>query len=363
MIPSGTYIRTVGGILLVLAAIGVAAGTPVRDTPQDVAPRTQVVAVSDEHLQEAPSSTFTSVAQVDGFDNVRVLIRITAEQSAHWSVQYRYRLSDETATAAFERARQNVTNPPGVFIERMRDAARRAESRTGREMAIQRGAVSTYTSAPHGRFGVVEYRFTWTGFVAQRADEQYLAGDVLNGYPLGANESLVFDWEEQFQLVDVAPTPNETQASTVRWDGPHRFSVEHPRLVLAPGSDAGGLTRITDPVVLLGVGGIVAIVTTVTVVFGMDADRLAAVLSRKSEERASDESSEPPAELLSDEERVLQLLEENGGRMKQQSVMDALDWSRTKTSNVVSDLQEDEKIEVYRIGRENTLALPGEMDL
>lgn len=66
---------------------------------------------------------------------------------------------------------------------------------------------------------------------------------------------------------------------------------------------------------------------------------------------------------MSDEERVLQLLEKNGGRMKQQELKDELGWSRTKTSNVVNDLEESGKIEMYRLGRENTLALPGEMDI
>jgi len=69
--------------------------------------------------------------------------------------------------------------------------------------------------------------------------------------------------------------------------------------------------------------------------------------------------SEPPAELLSNEERVLALLEEEGGRIKQQDVVQTLDWSETKTSEVVSDLRESDRIEVYRLGRNNVLALPG----
>lgn len=68
---------------------------------------------------------------------------------------------------------------------------------------------------------------------------------------------------------------------------------------------------------------------------------------------------EIPEELLSNEERVLVLLDERGGRLKQQDVVEALDWSETKTSEVVSDLREADRIEVYRIGRNNVLALPG----
>jgi hypothetical protein len=79
------------------------------------------------------------------------------------------------------------------------------------------------------------------------------------------------------------------------------------------------------------------------------------------DEDAPDEG--PPAELLSDEERVLQLLEDNGGRMKQQDVVESMDWSETKTSQVVKEMREDDQIEVFRLGRENVLSLPGEMDV
>jgi hypothetical protein len=46
-------------------------------------------------------------------------------------------------------------------------------------------------------------------------------------------------------------------------------------------------------------------------------------------------------------------------RIKQQDVVQTLDWSETKTSEVVSDLRETDRVEVYRLGRNNVLALPG----
>jgi hypothetical protein len=70
-----------------------------------------------------------------------------------------------------------------------------------------------------------------------------------------------------------------------------------------------------------------------------------------------------PPELLSNEEQVLRLLEDHGGRIKQQQVVSELDWTEAKTSQVVTGMREEEQIEVFRIGRENVLALPGEADL
>ncbi|PSP74628.1 hypothetical protein BRC70_02215 [Halobacteriales archaeon QH_6_68_27] len=273
--------------------------------------------------------SFADQATVEGFDDVEVVVTVERDRSAQWRVNYRYRLDDDAATDAFDRARRNVSDPPGVFIERMRAAARRSERRTGRDMAIQNGSVTTFTSVPHGRFGVVQYRFTWTGFAATD-DERLVAGDVIGGYPLGANESLV----------------------------------------LTRTGNAGLASTLTRPLVLVGIGGALAAIVAVTVALrnGLEVD-LPIVRERDGSGTGAATAvvgggdTAPPDELLSDEERVLGLLEDNGGRMKQQDVKESLGWSRTKTSNVVNDLQDAGKVEVYRLGRENTLALPGEMDV
>jgi len=76
------------------------------------------------------------------------------------------------------------------------------------------------------------------------------------------------------------------------------------------------------------------------------------------DDRAAKRGGDTPPELLSSGERVLWLLEQNGGRMRQQAVAERLDWTAAKTSQVVSDLRENGAIESFRIGRENVLTLP-----
>jgi hypothetical protein len=68
----------------------------------------------------------------------------------------------------------------------------------------------------------------------------------------------------------------------------------------------------------------------------------------------------PPEELLSDEDRVLSLLEENGGRMRQVAIVEETDWSKSKVSMLLSDMEEDGAISKLRVGRENIISLAGE---
>lgn len=64
-------------------------------------------------------------------------------------------------------------------------------------------------------------------------------------------------------------------------------------------------------------------------------------------------------EFLTDQERVCQLLEENGGRMKQSNIVDSVDWSKAKVSRLLADLEEDDEVTKLRLGRENLVCLPG----
>ena len=64
-------------------------------------------------------------------------------------------------------------------------------------------------------------------------------------------------------------------------------------------------------------------------------------------------------EFLTDREHVQQLIQENGGRMKQSEIVDAVDWSKAKVSRLLAELEEDGQITKLRLGRENLVCLPG----
>jgi hypothetical protein len=68
----------------------------------------------------------------------------------------------------------------------------------------------------------------------------------------------------------------------------------------------------------------------------------------------------PDPELLSDEERVEYLLERNGGRMKQASIVKETGWSNAKVSQLLSSMDEEDRVDKLRIGRENLISLPEE---
>jgi len=67
-----------------------------------------------------------------------------------------------------------------------------------------------------------------------------------------------------------------------------------------------------------------------------------------------------PVLALDDEDRVIKLLEDNGGRMKQVDIVETTEWSKSKVSMLLSDMEEAGDISKLRVGRENIISLAGE---
>jgi uncharacterized membrane protein len=65
-------------------------------------------------------------------------------------------------------------------------------------------------------------------------------------------------------------------------------------------------------------------------------------------------------DLLSDNDRVLLLLQDNDGRMRQANIVHQTDWSKSKVSMVLSEMDDEDLITKLRIGRENIISIAGD---
>jgi hypothetical protein len=63
---------------------------------------------------------------------------------------------------------------------------------------------------------------------------------------------------------------------------------------------------------------------------------------------------------VTDETHVLALLEANNGRVRQTHIVEETDWSESKVSAVLSEMDEAGRITKLRLGRENVICLDGE---
>lgn len=311
-------------------------------------------------------------------DTVLLTVDVEADGTATWTIDYLVELDDANTTDAFEAlatdVRRDETTYTGPFTDRMRRTAASAANRTGRSMAVRNVSVDTDTQDLGRSYGVVRYRFTWTGFAAVN-DTTIRVGDALAGFYLDADSRLTVSWPDAYGPTSVSPAATDTGERSVTWAGPLEFGADGPRVTLAsddatpgtagddttPGSTATG----GSPLVFAAVAAVLVTVGLVAVARWRRAKtpgRPPATAGSPNAE-AGETDNEPLTDLLSNEERVLKLLDDEGGRLKQQTVSERLDWTDAKTSQVVTQLREDGDVDVFRLGRENVLTLPDEDDI
>lgn len=71
------------------------------------------------------------------------------------------------------------------------------------------------------------------------------------------------------------------------------------------------------------------------------------------------ESGSAPDTVVTDEDRVLQLLAENDGRLMQSELVERTGWSKSKVSRRLSALEEEGRVSKISLGRQNIVTLPG----
>ncbi len=244
-------------------------------------------------------------------------------------------------------------------------------------MEISNVEVETDTSSAPRNLGHVEFTFEWSSFShveINRIEAGTHSPALRSSTTRRCSSSGPTDTSFE------RPIPRRTIRRRVDlWDGDGtEFTDEQPLIVLI--ENAEGTEEPVEPeespsMPWLAVAGALALLVAAAAIGWAIRHRADGVsyspgngpaqqarVPVESDEPGS-QTAGPPDELLSNEERVLRLLEQRGGRIKQQEIVAELDWTEAKTSQVVSGLREDEEVEVFRIGRENVLSLPDEEEV
>jgi len=335
--------------------------------------------------------------QVDAGEptNVTTIVDVRANGDARWTVTTTFELTSEAEREGFRRLADAFESgeTSTLGLDAFRRASSLAGDATGREMSItdveRRTAPESAIENGTGRLTVA---FTWTnfGYVEDNRlviDDAFETGDGAWLSGLDEGETLVIRAPEGGAVVDANVPPKN---GTLRWTGPAHlnastleveFAVQGGPSPTPPGSSVGSL-----PLVGLFALGLVVAALVVYLARrdgGFDLPPFPAAESERESDRGTGgtggtevEPKQPPAtepgpepidepepidsELLSDEERVERLLERNGGRMKQASIVKETGWSNAKVSQLLSSMEEEGRIDKLRIGRENLISFPDE---
>ena len=331
-------------------------------------------------------------------EGVHFAVQLEENGDATWNVSATYDLETENDTAAFDRlaAAFKAGEADNSFsVDVFAAAAPAVSERVGRPMEVTDARrTATTVERVNNSTGVLSLQFTWTNFAA--VTNQTLTVDGFTGDWFGdlrAGQSLSIRPPAEYDPDTVEPNTNVV-GGAYQWEGPQPFQTGEPSLVFTstPGP-AGGfpVLALVAVVAAVAVAGVAAWAYSQR---GSEADPGdgagepahnpdvtadeavestaepvddaaggaggAAGASAGASEREPAGGGGVDPELLSDEERVERLLAENGGRMKQSKIVEETRWSTAKVSQLLSSMDEADRVEKLRIGRENLISLPGE---
>lgn len=310
-------------------------------------------------------------------------VHVHADGDATVTVEQRRELANDTALREFrafnERLVENRSAVIGTFTRNTSSLVSGASEATGRPMKVRNVSVETELHSATQPYGIIRYSYEWTGF-ANRTGTGLQAAGSLVGYRLDANDRLVLEVPSSHEITGVSPPPAEWHGTRVVWTGPVTFDVTDPRLTALP--TATSADRPAPPatpnepplLLLLGTVAVLAALGAGLYRYRPDAfpgQKATAELLPPEQSPASSSPPDPAPnpeptntddpvvdfETLSDEERVVHVLDAEGGRAKQQDIVTATGWSESKVSKVVSRLATDGRVRKLRLGRENVLEL------
>ncbi|THE63376.1 hypothetical protein D8Y22_18965 [Salinadaptatus halalkaliphilus] len=352
--------------------------------------------------QSPPTDTTTAVASVPAddvgsgdFDTTTFEITVHENGSATWTFRHEQRLDgdDEADNQAnFEAFAEEFEAEETGLYERFTDQAQaltEGNDAVDREMAASNFNRSAGIDGQINPIGVVEMSFLWEGFGATDGDA-IVVGDVFQTIYITDDQSLVIEPDGDLEFRTADPEPDYyvgsslQQSGLIQWSGEREFFDGHPRVVLEPADDAGGSSTPFTGTAGGGENGLswsllipVALATVGVVVGafwyyrrsnkgdsppaepGSGPDTRTAAGSQPARQDDDQSTGVTDDDLLTDEDRVVKLIEANGGRMKQVNIVDETGWSKSKVSMLLSEMEDDGTISKLRVGRENIISLEG----
>jgi DNA-binding MarR family transcriptional regulator len=202
-------------------------------------------------------------------------------------------------------------------------------------------------TSPSGKYGVVFYSFNWKGF-AKPGDQLTLGDAFAGGMYLAKDHTLIIRYPAGYTVSLAEPAPDQVRDGLI-WYGQRSFGAGEPRLVFE---------RSAFPYMPVLFGCALVIIMIAGLLFVLRKRHL-----KNTKETA--ETDEPDsatvtmsdAEMLSLEEKIVQLLKTSNGEQFQSEIVKNLGLPKSTVSATLNDLHKRGVIQKVKKGRENLIRL------
>lgn len=274
-------------------------------------------------------------------------VSVQEDSSALWQIEYRTLLASDSDLAAFENYSRELpsVHTPQVQ-ELMQRSAAQASVAVSRPMSVSNvtGNAAVQTS-PTGRYGVVVYSFSWSGFAAPDGD--LAIGDAFaGGLYLARDNTLIIRYPPGWVVKRAEPAADDTRDG-LAWYGLRAFSPGQPQVTIE---------KSAFPLIPAIIGlFVISLIGAGYMVYRRSRDRQEMLSERPEPEEPSVPLTDAEAAGL--EERILILLRNAGGELHQSEITRVLGLPKSTVSSALAGLHAKGIIVKVKKGRENLIRL------
>jgi hypothetical protein len=281
--------------------------------------------------------------------SITYTITVGEDGTGIWHVEYRTLLASDEDQKAFDAYAKNLSS---LFLPQFRDLMQRSASQgsvaTSRKMEITdfSGDAVVQTS-PTGKYGVVFFSFNWKGF-AKPGDQLSIGDAFAGGMYLAKDHTLIIRYPAGYTVSLAEPAPDQVRDGLI-WYGQRSFGAGEPRLVF----EQSGFPYV--PVLF----GSALVLIVIAGVFFVLRKRRIEDIKEPVQTDEPDIATVPlsDAEMLSLEEKIVQLLKASNGEQYQSEIIKNLGLPKSTVSATLNDLHKRGIIQKIKKGRENLIRL------
>jgi len=271
-------------------------------------------------------------------------------------VEYNVRVNDDGSAAWRIIQVSDINGPLDTWMEfqqKILDLAESAATASQREMELDSDSMQIDTVIS-GESKNTEYTFIWLNFSTIQ-NQMITFGDVFrveNFFArLYGDSSLKITYPANFAVNSVSPEPNErdNQTQMLVWYRTQDFLSGNPTIVLTNGNPAENDNTRNR---LLSIAVLVAIA-----VAGVSVALFFILKRRKSAEK-TEAAASPAASLVeSDEDKIIKIIKSSGGTVRQSVINEQAKFSKAKTSQLLTALEQKGVVMRVKKGRDKIVSL------
>lgn len=279
----------------------------------------------------------SSIASVFCEESNSIYIKVYDDGSALWILEKRFELVSQEDIDFFKEYTKVLEEDKEFIIQEKKESLQNIINSvaysSGREMKIENVSLNyQIIDSINKKYGIVEMKFLWKNFSILEKDTLRIGDAFVNGNYIKEGEVLVIEYPENYSITSVIPVPNEKRARSLFWYGPKIFLENEPKAVLKKNS----ITNLSN-ILIFGVAGIIIIL-------------LAIILLKRKQRNKS------PI-LISDQDKIIQIIKSTGGKCFQNDIVSQSGLSKSKISQIITQLEKKNLIIKEKYGKNNLIIL------